>query len=145
MIAPLSATRLLIVASLWLSSVAAGADYLALTGAELYGRFCASCHGTSGRGDGPVSQSFTVEVPDLTLISRRQGGEFPRERIEKIIDGRFIIGAHGTREMPIWGEEFMHAAIGDPDAERATEVIIRRLLEHIRSLQRPAISEKRAN
>lgn len=117
------------------------ADFLAMNGSELFGRFCASCHGVAGRGDGPVAKSFKTEVPDLTLISRRQGGKFPVDRIERIIDGRFTVFAHGERTMPVWGQELSRTEIGNPDAERATQLMIGRLLEHVRSLQRPATKE----
>ena len=69
------------------SSVALAADYVEMSGKDLYVRFCASCHGASGRGDGPVASSFKAEVPDLTLIAQRAKGAYPRDRIDKIIDG----------------------------------------------------------
>jgi len=115
----------------------ANADYLTMTGSELYGQFCASCHGPTARGDGPVAKSLTVPVPDLTLIAARQGGKFPTERVEKTIDGRYVIAAHGTRAMPIWGEGLSRTEIGNPDAERATQTIIAKLVEYVRSVQRP--------
>jgi hypothetical protein len=114
------------------------ADYVAMSGEDLYRRFCASCHGVQGRGDGPVAASLTVEVPDLTLIARRRGDVYPRERILKIIDGRFIIGAHGTRTMPIWGEDFSKLELGNPDAERSTRIVLDRLADYVWQLQRPA-------
>lgn len=117
---------------------ASAADYAAMSGKDLYRRFCAACHGESGRGDGPVSKSLAVETPDLTLIARRHGGKFPRERIERIIDGRFIIGAHGSRTMPVWGEDLSRLEIGNPDAERSTQTIIVRLTDHLLGLQRLA-------
>lgn len=119
---------------------ALAADYVAMSGAELYARFCASCHGVTGRGDGPVANSFKVEVPDLTLIARRAQGLYPRDRIEKIIDGRYIVGAHGTRTMPVWGEDFSRLEIGNPDAERGTRVIIQRLADYVWLLQKPAVN-----
>lgn len=123
-------------------SVAAGgvdaADYATMPGKDLYARFCASCHGAEGRGDGPVSKSFAVETPDLTLIARRHGGAFPRERVERIIDGRFILGAHGSRTMPVWGEDLSRLELGNPDAQRLTETVIRRLTDYLETLQRPA-------
>jgi len=39
------------------------ADYLAMSGEQLYMRFCASCHGSEGHGDGPVAQSFAKKIP----------------------------------------------------------------------------------
>lgn len=113
------------------------ADYVAMSGKDLYGRFCASCHGATGRGDGPVASSFKVEVPDLTLIARRAHGSYPRDRIERIIDGRFIVGAHGSRTMPVWGEDFSRLELGNPDAERGTRVIIQRLADYVWLLQKP--------
>jgi mono/diheme cytochrome c family protein len=73
-----------------------------LSGAELYARFCASCHGDGARGDGPVAPTLAALVPDLTRISERYG-EFPADRLRQIIDGRSLVPAHGTRYMPVWG------------------------------------------
>ncbi len=115
------------------------ADFVSMSGEELYRRFCAACHGIEGRGDGPVASYFTVEVPDLTLIARRARGTFPRERVARIIDGRHIIGAHGTRTMPVWGEDFTRAELGNPDAGKATELLIERLVEYVSQMQRPAL------
>jgi mono/diheme cytochrome c family protein len=115
---------------------AAAADYSALSGEELYRRFCASCHGIQGRGDGPVAASLRVEVPDLTQTARRMHGKDAREQIVRIIDGRYIIGAHGTRLMPVWGEDLTRLELGNPDAERSTQIIIERLADYVRGLQR---------
>jgi mono/diheme cytochrome c family protein len=119
------------------ASPAVSADYVSMSGKDLYGRFCASCHGAEGRGNGPVSASLNVEVPDLTLIARRSGGAYPRERILRIIDGRYVMGAHGSRTMPIWGEDLSKLEIGNPDAERATRTILDRLADYVWQLQRP--------
>lgn len=121
----------------WANS-AWSADYVSMSGENLYRRFCASCHGVQGRGDGPVAASFRVEVPDLTRMADRAGAVNVRDRIARIIDGRYIIGAHGTRVMPVWGEDLVRLEIGNPDAERSTQVIIGRLADYVSSLQKPA-------
>jgi mono/diheme cytochrome c family protein len=115
------------------------ADYVAMSGQELYSRFCAACHGTAGQGDGPVSKSIRIEVPDLTLIARRAGGKYPRLRVVRVIDGRHIIGAHGTRTMPVWGEDLSRIEIGNPDAERASRAVIEKLADYVGLLQKPAV------
>jgi mono/diheme cytochrome c family protein len=120
------------------SASAAAADYVAMSGKELYERFCASCHGVAGRGDGPVASSLSVEVPDLTLVARRAGDRYPRDRIVRIIDGRHILGAHGSRTMPVWGEDLNRLELGNPNAERATRTIIDRLADYVWLLQKPA-------
>src|SRR4051794_7080608 len=118
------------------ANVAWSADYAAMPGQELYKRFCASCHGVEGRGDGPVAASLRVEVPDLTRIADRAHGADPHDRVVRIIDGRYIIGAHGTRIMPVWGEDLARLEIGNPDAERVSQKIIARLADYVGSLQR---------
>jgi mono/diheme cytochrome c family protein len=106
------------------------------SGEELFGRFCGSCHGSEGRGDGPVSRSLNVAVPDLTTIERRYG-EFPAGVIRDVIDGRGIDKrAHGTREMPVWGYEFWVEEGGDVNAQRAVRNAIDKLVEYLRSIQR---------
>ncbi len=77
-----------------------------VSGAELYRMYCAVCHGTGGKGDGPAAAALKYPPQNLTGISRRNGGEFPVFRIEHIIDGYGINAAHRSREMPIWGDYF---------------------------------------
>ena len=83
------------------------------SGEETYHRFCASCHGDEGRGDGPVSEGLRITVPDLTTLRERQGDLFPESLLRKIIDGREIVIYHGTRYMPVWGYEFWVEEGGD--------------------------------
>ena len=76
---------------------------LAEIGAPYFQSYCASCHGMSGRGDGPAAASLRTPPADLTRIAARRGGKFPEGEIAQFIDGRFTMAAHGTREMPAWG------------------------------------------
>jgi mono/diheme cytochrome c family protein len=104
------------------------------SGEEIFGRFCASCHGESAKGDGPVARGLSKVPPDLTQISRRYGG-FPADRVRDTIDGRNLIAEHGTREMPVWGYEFWIEQGGDVVAQRDMHTVINRLVEYLRSLQ----------
>ena len=74
-------------------------------GSQLFRTYCASCHGTDARGDGPVALQLRRMPPDLTQYTRRNGGMFPSERVYRIIDGRDV-PSHGDREMPVWGDVF---------------------------------------
>ena len=123
------------------ASQAADADPFAdYSGAQLFGRFCASCHGTLGFGDGPVAPSLKVMIPDLTELSKRSGGRFPDERVREIIDGRAVLPSHGTRPMPVWGYELeARAGAGDTPVAHprdAAQTLIDRLVDHLRSMQR---------
>lgn len=75
------------------------------SGPQLFRTYCASCHGVTGHGDGPIAGEFRKIPPDLTKYSARNGGVFPSERLREIIDGRGV-PAHGNREMPVWGDAF---------------------------------------
>ena len=85
------------------------------SGSQLFRTHCASCHGTTGRGDGPMAQQLRRMPPDLRKFAARNGGVFPTERIYRIIDGRDV-PSHGTREMPIWGDAFLSGR-GDSSGE----------------------------
>lgn len=67
---------------------------------------CASCHGMDGKGKGPVSAVLKVPPADLTILAKHNNGVFPIDAVFETIDGRKEISAHGTHEMPIWGERF---------------------------------------
>jgi mono/diheme cytochrome c family protein len=111
-----------------------------LSGERLFGRFCASCHGPLGFGDGPVAPSLKVMIPDLTELSKRSGGRFPDERVREVIDGRAVLPAHGSRPMPVWGYELeAQAGAGDTPVDHprdAAQTLIDRLVDHLRSMQR---------
>jgi mono/diheme cytochrome c family protein len=105
------------------------------SGVRLYQVFCSSCHGLTGRGDGPVEPLFRGGVPDLTAISARNGGKFPRERVGSIIDGRENFIAHGTATMPVWGFEFHAGMSNDELARQRADRMIDRLTKHLETLQ----------
>jgi len=106
------------------------------SGEETFYRFCASCHGEKGMGDGPVAPGLPISVPDLTLLERRQGDDFPAATLRKIIDGREVVIYHGTRYMPVWGYEFWIQEGADEAAQRSVEIIIDNLISYIESIQR---------
>ncbi len=113
-------------------------EYHNYSGGELYARFCASCHGVSGAGDGPVAEALAVHVPDLREIAGRSGDRFSRDWLYRIIDGRVSIVAHGTRDMPVWGTGFYDEYGDDAEAQQKVEKIIGELADYIIAIQMPA-------
>jgi mono/diheme cytochrome c family protein len=108
---------------------------LAELGAETFPRYCGSCHGLQGRGDGPAAGALLRPPADLTRIAARRGGSFPGGEIARFIDGRFAVAAHGSREMPIWGERFGDAIPDSGIAEEMTRGKIAVLVEYLKSIQ----------
>jgi mono/diheme cytochrome c family protein len=88
-------------------------------GAALFARHCASCHGRSGEGDGPVASVVRAAMPNLRTLSERNGGTFPRAAVTRYIAGDEVPTAHGDRLMPVWGDTFAGTS-GNPQADAAT-------------------------
>jgi hypothetical protein len=65
-------------------------------------RYYSACHGAHGRSDAPVAPAFQPPPADLTRMTQRHDGRFPVAEIIAASDGRTVIPAHGSREIPIW-------------------------------------------
>ncbi len=74
-------------------------------GAYEFATFCATCHGTEGKGNGPMASVLKVAPTDLTVLSKNNGGVFPYESVFAMIEGRTTADAHG-RDMPVWGDRY---------------------------------------
>jgi mono/diheme cytochrome c family protein len=77
-----------------------------LNGAKMFNSYCAVCHGPEGKGNGPAAAALTKKPADLTQISARNGGNFPTVMVSRYIEGADEVPAHGTRDMPMWGDLF---------------------------------------
>jgi mono/diheme cytochrome c family protein len=84
------------------------------SGRNTYLRYCASCHGSEGKGDGPLAAELTKPPTDLTQLARRAGGHYDESSVMSAIDGRRHVPAHGTRDMPVWGAVFEEEGQGEP-------------------------------
>ena len=103
-------------------------------GKGLYMMYCASCHGADGRGDGPAASAFKREPTDLTTLTRICGA-FPLREVMSVIDGRRFVAAHGSREMPVWGERFVEELGGEPYPQRTTLFKVREIAEYLVTIQ----------
>jgi mono/diheme cytochrome c family protein len=105
-----------------------------LGGPELFHFYCASCHGDTGMGNGPVASELKRPPANLTLLARSHGGVFPRERVRQVIAGDDSVSAtatHGSPTMPVWGPIFRAL---DPD-DRYAAVRIENLVSFLESIQ----------
>jgi len=103
-----------------------------ISGRETYRTSCASCHGISGKGDGPAASALKRPPTDLTTIARRNGGRFPAVRVFQSVEGSALIAAHGSREMPVWGEVFWRKGGAD---QAQVKLRVHNLTNFIESLQ----------
>ena len=107
-----------------------------------YMGYCASCHGASAKGDGPVAEVLSTPPSDLTMISKAYSGTFPADEVYRAINGTNMINPHGDRMMPVWGpryweiaEERAGSVPHDVDAQALVHGRITALVQYIESLQ----------
>lgn len=101
---------------------------------------CASCHGATGKGDGPNKPWMTKAPPDLTLIAKNNGGVLPFKRLYEVIDGTGQVAGHGSSDMPVWGRDYrIKAAEYHFDVPYDPEVYVRgrilALIDYINRIQ----------
>jgi mono/diheme cytochrome c family protein len=73
-----------------------------VTGKHDFDTLCAPCHGITGTGEG--RDLTEANPPDITQLSRRNGGKFPFEEVYRTVDGRDMKGSHKRFGMPFWGD-----------------------------------------
>lgn len=125
-------------AALTVQSAPALAQQRVDLGQREYDNNCAVCHGKNGKGGGVYADMLKRSPPDLTTMTKRNGGVFPLARAYEVIEGA---GAgHGSRDMPVWGQEcnvraaeyYMEAPY---DAEAYRRARILALAEYLNRLQ----------
>lgn len=105
-------------------------------GRASYLRYCGSCHGVEGKGDGTVSRSLNVKPADLTQIRKKNKGVFPLEKVIATIDGKTRIGAHGESKMPVWGEIFEKGASAQKEPAATSAARVKVIAEYLSTIQR---------
>jgi mono/diheme cytochrome c family protein len=104
-----------------------------LSGHDLFRTYCASCHGPTGAGDGPIASSMRRKPANLRQIAKRNGGQYPSELVYQVIDGRQQVRGHGGPDMPVWGDAF--ARTTDAPDEATIKLKIQALVVYLESIQ----------
>ena len=102
-----------------------------LEGPDTYNTYCAVCHGAEGKGNGPAAAALKTPPSDLSTYAKRHGGTFSQVDVREVVDGMRPIPAHGSREMPIWGDVFR----GLYQDRTLRELLVTNLIKHIESMQ----------
>lgn len=104
-----------LVGSTFLAAVSVNAETSEWIKAD-YQNYCASCHGLDMTGNGPMADQLKGKPSDLTVLAKNNGGNFPYQKVYRTIDGTYNEGsfrAHGSKEMPIWGDVFRRKATSE--------------------------------
>lgn len=130
-----------------IAMMVAGVGLMTLTGCveepEVTGRLafaedCAACHGADGTGRGMLASGLIVQPPDLTTLTRRNDGVFPRNEVMSTIDG-FNRGGHFSAAMPEFGAGDMGPTVIVEFEEGIGTPVPQRLLalsDYLQSIQR---------
>ena len=108
-------------------------------GGELFHQNCSVCHGIDAKGNGsmyyPESGDPSKRVPpaNLTVLSEQNAGKFPADRVRNAIYNKSPIPAHGTPNMPAWGNVFYLLK----PYPKVLEERVRDLTAYIESIQKP--------
>lgn len=102
------------------------------SGQDMYKAYCAVCHGTDGKGNGPAASALKTPPTDLTQLTKNNGGKFPDMKVASTVRGEGNIAAHGTPEMPIWGQLFWNMSHGH---EGEVQQRVANLTKYVESLQ----------
>lgn len=100
------------------------------SGEQMFMTYCASCHGKDGKGTGPAAPALKKAPTDLTVLSKNNGGKFPGNAVYVAIGGTFSVSAHGSSEMPVWGEVF-----GRSGTDAQAKLRLTNLTKYIESIQ----------
>jgi len=110
---------------------------LIAAGHQEFRHSCVVCHGLTGKGESVMTtlNLLAIKPPDLRQLRKRNQGTFPFWQMYRVIDGRQEILAHGSRDMPMWGDIFIRQENGTiADDARAIGRILQ-LLYYLESIQ----------
>ena len=92
-----------------------------IVGKKDFVEYCGACHGSDGKGDGPIVDFLKRKPPNITMLSKNNNDVFPFERIWGVFDGSYVFDEHGTSEMPIWGYRFVQEEQQKNESDIATK------------------------
>ena len=98
----------------------------------MYDMYCAMYRGKNGKGSGPAAEALKATPTDLTVRSRKEGGKSPSAHVASAIRGDITVSAHGTKDMPVWGNLFWHMSQGH---EGEVQLRVANLTNYIESMQ----------
>jgi mono/diheme cytochrome c family protein len=74
------------------------------SGPKMFQAYCSSCHGADAKGNGPMAKTLKAQPKDLTMLAAHNGGKFPADKIMGLLGNLPGTDAHGSGEMPVWGD-----------------------------------------
>jgi len=102
------------------------------SGQEMYGQYCAGCHGSDGQGLGRAAHLCTVPPARLALLAKKNHGVFPANHVSQVLHSGTGKRPEGQGYMPVWAPLLQSM---NRDKPETTETRIANLTEYVRTLQ----------
>jgi mono/diheme cytochrome c family protein len=102
------------------------------SGKAMFNSYCAVCHGTDGKGNGPAASAMKTQPTDLTTLAAKSGGKYPSAHVASVIRGQATLPSHGSADMPVWGPLFSSISQGH---EAQVQQRVTNLVKYIETLQ----------
>jgi mono/diheme cytochrome c family protein len=107
-----------------------------VSGQQMYATYCAVCHGADGRGNGPAATALKTDPTDLTVLSRTHGGVFPSDHVQAVLKFGVETPAHGSADMPIWGNLMVTLDGNNPHSAMEVHQRIVNLTSYLKQMQK---------
>jgi len=104
----------------------------ATSGKKMFASYCAPCHGVDGQGHGPVASSLKTSPLDLTMLSRKNGGQFPEKHVIAVLQFGADVPSHGSTTMPVWGPVLGSMSNTNPMDK---QIRINNLVDYLKTIQ----------
>jgi mono/diheme cytochrome c family protein len=95
------------------------------SGKETFLKYCASCHGTDGKGNGPAAIAMKTPPSDLTTLTRRHEDKYPAGYVGAVLKFGRSLASHGSEDMPVWGSRFKEFdPVRDPTGQQHVDDVV---------------------
>jgi mono/diheme cytochrome c family protein len=102
------------------------------SGKEMFGAYCAPCHGLDGTGSGPAASALKKTPADLTQLASKNAGKYPSAHVFATLK-QVDSPVHGSKEMPVWGRLLSSVSSSEAEAQLRTN----NLVGYVQSIQKP--------
>jgi mono/diheme cytochrome c family protein len=105
------------------------------SGKQMYTDYCAPCHGREGKGNGPAAPAMKTAPTNLAQLAKNNGGKYPATHVAAVLTFGAETSAHGSKDMPVWGQLFQSLNWTSSTKEVEAKQRINGLNRYIESLQ----------
>jgi mono/diheme cytochrome c family protein len=105
-----------------------------VSGKQMYETYCAGCHGANAGGKAPAAAALVPRPTDLTLLSKQNGGRFPKDRVRYRLTDLDLYSERRANDMPCWGPALKSLQQNHPEL---VGLRVQNLMAYLETMQAP--------